>query len=828
MQLTFERTLTSCPTCLHPGPDLMTTSVGNNSVFRSFFEKQKLTGPNFIDWYRQLRLVLSTEDKEYYLEHPIPAAPVAQPGEQIPPQDLAAHAAWVKGQREVAVLMLLTMDLDIQRNLAHLGAYDMLQELKAMFSKQAEQELLQTVREFHTCKQEEGQSVSTHVLKMKGYIDNLERLGQPVGQNLAVSLILVSLNKDFTSFVQNFNMHGMGKTVNELHAMLKLHEESLPKKDANPALHAIRAGRVQKNQKNKPHKAGRGGKGKGKNKMGYAHNNVPFAPKPKTPPPPKKDNPAKDAICHECGEIGHWRRNCPVHLTELHKKKKSPQGASTSVAIFGLGLGLSSLWGIGNMGDLIGVGIKTAISWDLRVNGWQGHWVDGLGGLDCRLNWLGRVSTGGLLLGGGEGCRLVWERDGWRGMYVGGWKGFGASGHGGAGVGVYWGERLEDDGGLLGMRLMVREWTFPSRGVVSLLIWALCLIDFVGGEGRVGGCYGFSRGMYFSVDNLENSEVQQEESLNRWSGEEIWVMRQDWEEGGYVTMFIRLNMKGFEEVFEVGVGDELVMCGDWGGVIFTWGMVVVIGGGWGGGMGGVVVQGCGGRSIWCCSGFDRKIYGGGVSWLVLGEVDRAGVCVGDVRGWRWGFRLLGFGVSGGERIIFICGVRLDDRDWNMVELRIGLLSWDVRVSESLGMGYGDVGVFDDVLGKWVYWYMIGRNMELGRGYDNVRIEMVKSGVIWLLWMEEDREGIMALWDEGGCSNGFKWVGLSGGVGGGVWVSRTVEGGSVGSKFRGTKSKGRRCYEVWGLLSRGGIDGVWLWVRSILWICLSLWGMSGSF
>ncbi|GKG25189.1 hypothetical protein Tco_0395817, partial [Tanacetum coccineum] len=86
-------------------------------------------------------------------------------------------------------------------------------------------------------------------------------------------------------------MHGIGKTVNELHAMLKLHEESLPKKDANPALHAIRAGRVQKNQKNKPHRAGKGGQGKGKNKMGYAHNNVPFSPKPKTPPPPKKDNP---------------------------------------------------------------------------------------------------------------------------------------------------------------------------------------------------------------------------------------------------------------------------------------------------------------------------------------------------------------------------------------------------------------------------------------------------------------------------------------------------------------------------------------------------------
>nr|GEZ39801.1 zinc finger, CCHC-type [Tanacetum cinerariifolium] len=64
--------------------------------------------------------------------------------------------------------------------------------------------------------------------------------------------------------------------------------------------------------------------------MGYASNNAPFAPKPKNPSPPKKDNLAKDAICHQCGEVGHWRRNCPVYLTELMKKKKLSQGASTS------------------------------------------------------------------------------------------------------------------------------------------------------------------------------------------------------------------------------------------------------------------------------------------------------------------------------------------------------------------------------------------------------------------------------------------------------------------------------------------------------------------
>nr|GEY38187.1 zinc finger, CCHC-type [Tanacetum cinerariifolium] len=58
----------------------MTTSPANNSVFRGFFEKQKLTGPNFIDWYLKLRIVLSIEDKLNYLEQPISPDPVALEG----------------------------------------------------------------------------------------------------------------------------------------------------------------------------------------------------------------------------------------------------------------------------------------------------------------------------------------------------------------------------------------------------------------------------------------------------------------------------------------------------------------------------------------------------------------------------------------------------------------------------------------------------------------------------------------------------------------------------------------------------------------------------
>ncbi|GKA85345.1 hypothetical protein Tco_0806999, partial [Tanacetum coccineum] len=71
----------------------MTTTVVNNSLFRMFFEKQKLTGINFMEWYRNLRIVLSVEDKLPFLEQLIPAMPVL-PARQVLPSDvLNTHTA---------------------------------------------------------------------------------------------------------------------------------------------------------------------------------------------------------------------------------------------------------------------------------------------------------------------------------------------------------------------------------------------------------------------------------------------------------------------------------------------------------------------------------------------------------------------------------------------------------------------------------------------------------------------------------------------------------------------------------------------------------------
>ncbi|GKC30399.1 hypothetical protein Tco_1037693 [Tanacetum coccineum] len=200
----------------------MTNTVVNNSLFRSLFEKQKFTGNNFMEWYRNLRIVLCTEDKLPLLEQPIHVLPVPPQGQANPPDVIAMHQAWVKAQKEIVGLMLMIMDPEIQKTLEHLGAYDMLNEPKSLYVQQVDHELLQTVQEFYARKQEEGQFVSSYILKMKSYIDNLDRLGHAMTQNLSVSLILVSLRREYNSFVQNYNMHSMGKKFNELHAMSHL------------------------------------------------------------------------------------------------------------------------------------------------------------------------------------------------------------------------------------------------------------------------------------------------------------------------------------------------------------------------------------------------------------------------------------------------------------------------------------------------------------------------------------------------------------------------------------------------------------------------------
>ncbi|GKE07202.1 retrotransposon protein, putative, ty1-copia subclass, partial [Tanacetum coccineum] len=177
--------------------------------------------PHLFTRWSDLWILLSIEDKLNYLEHPILAALVpTQPGQQVAPEALAAHAAW---------------------------------ELKTLFAQQGSRSF------FILCE----------------------------------NSILASRKKGKVLKGNNKNK----KPQSQL---------------------AVRG----QNQRN------------GKNKLAYA-------PKPMIPPLPKREHPAKDSICHECGKIGHWKRNCPQYLAELLKKKKKTALGASGLGSKGKFLGIT-------------------------------------------------------------------------------------------------------------------------------------------------------------------------------------------------------------------------------------------------------------------------------------------------------------------------------------------------------------------------------------------------------------------------------------------------------------------------------------------------------
>ncbi|GKC98512.1 hypothetical protein Tco_1168787 [Tanacetum coccineum] len=188
-----------------------------NTTIKSILLAKKLTGSNFTNWYRNLRIVLRYEKKMKFVEQPIGPAPDP---ETIDPDTIDKYYESVNLEQEVAYLMLSSMSLDLQRTLEKYIAFDMMKELKTMFEEQAKQELFETVKVFHACKQEDGPSVSSYLLKMKSYLDTLERLDYAMPKELG--------------------------TLVELHAILKLHEKGIPKKAETPVVLAIREGKIHK------------------------------------------------------------------------------------------------------------------------------------------------------------------------------------------------------------------------------------------------------------------------------------------------------------------------------------------------------------------------------------------------------------------------------------------------------------------------------------------------------------------------------------------------------------------------------------------------------
>ena len=107
----------------------MASNIASNLSLQSILENDKLNGTNFLNWYRNLRIVLKQERKEHVLDQPVPDEPAAN----APKAQKDAYSKHVNESVDVTCLMLGSMESELQKQLMEMEAYAMIGHLKEMF-----------------------------------------------------------------------------------------------------------------------------------------------------------------------------------------------------------------------------------------------------------------------------------------------------------------------------------------------------------------------------------------------------------------------------------------------------------------------------------------------------------------------------------------------------------------------------------------------------------------------------------------------------------------------------------------------------------------------
>ena len=119
--------------------------------FNTFLEaKLKDDGSNFVDWARNLKLLLQARKKHYVLNTALGDEPPATADQDV-------KNAWLTHKEDYSVVqyaVLYGLEPRLQRHFERHGAYEIFQELKFIFQKNARIERYETSDKFYACKME--------------------------------------------------------------------------------------------------------------------------------------------------------------------------------------------------------------------------------------------------------------------------------------------------------------------------------------------------------------------------------------------------------------------------------------------------------------------------------------------------------------------------------------------------------------------------------------------------------------------------------------------------------------------------------------------------
>ena len=135
--------------------------MANSLSLCSILNANKLTGPNFIDWFRNIKIVLKQEKKAYILDDPIPREPNEERG---------AYRVHMKYLNLETCVMLASIAPNLQKQHEVMNAQDIILNLRELFTKKNHIERFDIFKELFHSKMSEGSLVRPHVLKIIRFI----------------------------------------------------------------------------------------------------------------------------------------------------------------------------------------------------------------------------------------------------------------------------------------------------------------------------------------------------------------------------------------------------------------------------------------------------------------------------------------------------------------------------------------------------------------------------------------------------------------------------------------------------------------------------------
>ncbi|XP_020266899.1 uncharacterized protein LOC109842432 [Asparagus officinalis] len=147
------------------------------SPFAKLLDDYKLTGPNYVDWKRNLFIVLTAEKLAKVVKEDEPAEPSPDATEYV-----------------AKCYIMASLDPTLQKQ--HEGkktCKEILESLKALYEERNRTARQNAMSGLMNTKMAEGTPVQAHVHKMIGYINELESLGAELDNESKVNAILASL-----------------------------------------------------------------------------------------------------------------------------------------------------------------------------------------------------------------------------------------------------------------------------------------------------------------------------------------------------------------------------------------------------------------------------------------------------------------------------------------------------------------------------------------------------------------------------------------------------------------------------------------------------------